>query len=257
MTTRWKLTIAYDGAPFHGWQRQEENLPTVQSVLENALKEYAQQDIRLHVAGRTDTGVSARGQVAHFDIEDNRKTPHNGQSIAKALNALSRPFPIAILQAEKVHDDFHARFDAKNKLYIYRCVRRTAPPVIDLGKVWHIKRDWHITEMQKAANELLGHHDFTSFRASGCQAKHPMRTLGRAEIIVKKYDDFGGQEIQFYFEAQSFLHHQVRNMVGTLALVGEGKWNAADMKAVLEIKDRTKAGQTAPPDGLSLMRVDY
>lgn len=253
---RWKITIEYDGTPFHGWQKQEEGLQTVQSALEKALFEFSRQNISLHAAGRTDTGVSSQGQVAHFDIAPCKK-PLSAYSIAKALNALVRPLPIAVLKAEKVADDFHARFHAKNKLYIYRCVIRPCRPVMDLGKVWHIKKKWDIAEMQKAIKHLIGHHDFTTFRATGCQAKHPNRTLESAHIEVKDYDTYGGLEVQFHFEAQSFLHHQVRNMVGTLSLVGEGKWSAEDVKTALEAKDRTKGGPTAPPDGLSLVRIDY
>ena len=210
----------------------------------------------LEIAGRTDTGVSAHGQVAHFDVEPCKK-PLCSYSVAKGLNALVRPLPIAVLKAEQVADDFHARFDAKNKLYIYRCVLRPARPIMDLGEVWHIKRKWDLDEIKKAMVHLIGHHDFTTFRATGCQAKHPNRTLERAELTVKEYDQFGAIEVQFHFEAQSFLHHQVRNMVGTLSLVGEGKWSAEDVKKALQAKNRVAGGPTAPPDGLSLMSIDY
>lgn len=254
--TRWKIIVEYDGTPFHGWQRQEGDLLTVQAALEKALFDFCGQTITLHVAGRTDTGVHAAGQVAHFDLDYGRR-PLSGFELAKALNALVRPHPVSVLHAEQAAPDFSARFDAKNKLYIYRALRRHAPPTLERGKIWHIKKDIDIAAMQEGARHLIGHHDFTSFRSSDCQAKNPVRTLDRADIKTLPYDDCGGTEIRFYFEAQSFLHHQVRNMVGTLALVGYGKLAPADMTTILHAKDRTKAGPTAPPDGLSLVRIDY
>lgn len=253
---RWKLIIEYDGSPYRGWQKQKDNLPTVQAALEQSLYDFCGQEIAVHVAGRTDAGVHAAGQVVHLDL-DYGERDLSEYEFAKAINALIRPHPISVLKAEKTHADFHARFDAKNKLYIYRCLQRPAPPTIDKGKIWHVKRKWDIEAMKAAAQHLLGHHDFTSFRSADCQAKTPMRTLDRAEIITSPYDHYGGLEIQFHFEAQSFLYHQVRNMVGTLSLVGVGRIVADDVRDILAAKDRTKAGPTIPSDGLSLVRIDY
>jgi tRNA pseudouridine38-40 synthase len=253
---RWKLTIEYDGAYFHGWQKQDGDLPTVQTHIERAITKFSGQTVGLHVAGRTDAGVHAQGQIAHFDLDDGDRAM-NEFEMAKALNALVGSKFISVLKAECVDANFHARFHAKNKLYIYRCLRRTAPPALSNGRVWHLRKDVDVEAMRLAAQNLLGHHDFTSFRATECQAKNPVRTLERADILTSSYDDHGGVEIQFHFEGQSFLHHQVRNMVGTLVHVGLGKFTHSQVKDILAQKDRTKAGPTAPPDGLSLVRIDY
>ena len=249
--TRWKLTIEYDGAPYSGWQHQD-HAPSVQNEIEKAIKAFCQKTIRIHVAGRTDAGVHGRGQVAHFDL-DYGERPLTGFDLAKALNAHLRVAkqPIAILNAEIVPDDFHARFSAKNKLYLYRIINRPAPLTLERGKAWQVKRPLDEAKMQEAANLLLGQHDFTTFRDSECQAKSPVKTLDRLEIKRT------GDVIEFEVEGRSFLHHQVRNMVGTLSHVGEGKWTPSDMSAALAAKDRTKGGITAPPDGLYLMRIDY
>lgn len=256
MQQRWKLIVEYKGTDYAGWQRQKDGVATVQQAIEEAIKGFCQQDITIHAAGRTDAGVHAKGQVIHFDLDygDRELT---GFDLAKALNAHLRPQPISIVQAEIVADEFHARFDAVNKLYQYRIVCRPSFLTHDAGLVWHCKRDLDVARMQEGAKYLLGHHDFTTFRDSQCQAKSPMRTLDRLDIIERVYDHCGGREILVEAEAMSFLHHQVRNMVGTLALVGEGKWQPADVKAALGAKDRTKGGPTAPSDGLYLMRVDY
>lgn len=253
--TRWKITIEYDGRAFAGWQRQE-NAPSVQQVIEQAIHDFCGQAIRVHAAGRTDAGVHAHGQVAHFDLDYGARplTPYN---FAKGLNALMRPHPVAILHAEQAHPDFHARFDALNKLYIYRIVNRAAPPVLEAGRVTHVRPALDVAAMDGAAKLLLGHHDFTTFRDSDCQAKSPMRTLDRLDVRARPYDAHGGQEIMVEAEARSFLHHQVRNMVGTLILVGQGKWRADDVAAALAARDRTRGGPTAPPDGLYLARIDY
>ncbi|HEY8192217.1 MAG TPA: tRNA pseudouridine(38-40) synthase TruA [Alphaproteobacteria bacterium] len=254
--TRWKLTIEYHGGSFSGWQRQEDGVASVQQAVEDAIHGFCQQRITIHVAGRTDAGVHARGQVAHFDLDyGDRKL--SGSDLAKALNAHLRPKKVTVLHAEETADDFHARFSAKNKLYIYKIINRRAPPAIEAGLVWHVRRELDVSAMQEAARCLVGHHDFTTFRDSDCQAKSPVRTLDRFEVAVRDCDTYGGREILVYAEGRSFLHHQVRNMVGTLSLVGEGKWQPEDVKAALEARDRRKGGPTAPADGLYLMRVDY
>lgn len=256
MQERWKITIEYDGNGYHGWQRQKDGVPSVQQSVEQAIAKFCQQDITIHAAGRTDAGVHAKGQVAHFDLDygDRELT---GFDVLKAINAHLRPQPINVIEAVKVADDFHARFAATNKLYQYRVVCRPAFLTHDVGQIWHCKRDLNVEAMREGAKYLLGHHDFTTFRDSQCQSNSPMKTLDRLDITEKPYDHCGGREITFETEALSFLHHQVRNMVGTLALVGEGKWSPADMGAALAAKDRTKGGPTAPSDGLYLMRVDY
>lgn len=254
-TMRWKLTIEYDGGFFCGWQRQSQ-VASVQQSIEKALYAFCQQDITIHAAGRTDAGVHARGQVAHFDLEygDRRLT---GFQLTKALNAHLRPQAVSILHAETVAPDFHARFSAVNKLYRYRIVNRQGAPVLENGKVWHIQRPLDIEAMREAARHLLGHHDFTTFRDSECQSKTPLKTLDRLDITARTHDEYGGRDIWIETEGRSFLHHQVRNMVGTLSLVGVGKWQPDDMRRALEARDRTQGGPTAPPDGLYLMRVDY
>jgi tRNA pseudouridine38-40 synthase len=253
---RWKLTIEYRGTGYSGWQRQESGVLSVQQAVEDAIDAFCQRRITIHVAGRTDAGVHARGQVAHFDLDYGGR-PLSGHDLAKALNAHLRPQPIAIVSAEAVEPDFHARFDALNKLYLYRIINRNAPPALDDGLAWHVRRTLDVGAMQEAAQHLLGKHDFTTFRDSECQAKSPEKTIDRLDFDIAPYDAHGGREIRLYAEARSFLHHQVRNMIGTLEQVGEGKWTPADVKTALQARDRTKGGPTAPPDGLYLMRVDY
>ncbi len=260
MTTRWKLTIEYDGSNYSGWQIQD-NVPTIQQSIEQAIEKFSGQQVRLHGAGRTDAGVHAFGQVAHVDMED-FTAPMEGYEVAKAIKAFLRPQPISIVKAEVVDDEFHARFGSKKKLYMYRIIARRSPPALERKRVWHIKRPMDAASMHKAAQYLLGTHDFTSYRDSGCQAKSPIRTLDSASVTARPYGSLqegkeAGQEIICEFEAQSFLHHQVRNFVGTLALVGEGKWQPQEVQAALEAKDRTKAGPTAPSDGLYMVRIDY
>lgn len=253
--TRWKLTIEYNGSDYSGWQRQD-NVPSVQQEIEEAIEKFSGQSIRLHVAGRTDAGVHARGQVAHVDLDAFSK-PMQPFEVAKAINAHLRPRPISIIKAEIVDSEFHARFHATNKLYRYRIVNRSAPPALDKKTAWHVKRPLDAAKMQEGAHYLLGHHDFTTFRDSQCQAKSPEKTLDRLDISLRDYDPAGGQEIWIEAEGRSFLHHQVRNMVGTLALVGEGKWTPEDVKTALAARDRSAGGPTCPADGLYLMRVDY
>ena len=256
MMRRWILTIEYHGGGFSGWQRQEESTPSVQQALEDAIFAFCQQRVTLHVAGRTDAGVHAKGQVAHFDL-DYGDRPLEGPVLAKALNALIRPHLVSVIEAREATGDFHARFKARNKLYTYRIINRPAPPAVESGMAWHIRRELNVQAMREAAKFLVGAHDFTTFRASLCQAKSPHKTLERFEVETNNYDTFGGLEILIHAEARSFLHHQVRNMVGTLALVGDNKWTPEDVRVALEARDRTKGGPKAPAEGLYLMRVDY
>ena len=257
MTTRYCFTIEYEGTNYAGWQRQEEGGPkTVQREIEKAITAFSGQEVTIQCAGRTDAGVHAWGQVAHADFESFTK-PMEPFEITKAINAHLRPQPISIIQTETVPTDFHARFAAKNKLYVYRILNRQSFPAIEAGRVWHLRRPLDVEAMHDAAQILLGQHDFTTFRDSECQAKNPVRTLDHLNITAQNYDKYGGQEIRIEAEAQSFLHHMVRNIVGTLSLVGEGKWNADDLKSALEAQDRTKGGPTAPAEGLYLRHIDY
>ncbi len=252
---RWKITIEYDGSAFSGWQRQPD-APSIQNCIEHALFKFCQQKIKILVAGRTDAGVHALGQVAHFDLEYGDR-PLSGYEFIKALNYHLQPTKISVIGAEKVAPDFHARYDALNKLYRYRILQRAAFPSLERGLVWHIKRELDIEAMRAGAQYLIGHHDFTTFRDTRCQAKSPVKTLERLEIITRPYDDCGGLEIIVEIEGRSFLHHQVRNMVGTLSLVGEGKWKPEDVKTALLALDRAAGGPTCPADGLYLVRVEY
>lgn len=245
--TRFKLTLEYDGGPFCGWQRQD-NGPSVQQALEEAVERFAQQRVLVHGAGRTDAGVHALGQVAHFDLDKDV----DGDTVRDALNFYLKPRPIAVLAAAVAPAEFHARFSAKGRAYIYRIVNRRPPLALDLGRAWHVLVPvLDAAAMHDAAQRLLGHHDFTSFRSSECQADSAMKTLDA--ISVKRHGDI----VSVAVSARSFLHRQVRIMTGTLKLVGEGKWTADDVTAALEAKDRAKAGPTAPPDGLYLTRVEY
>lgn len=253
-TQRWKLTIEYDGTPFAGWQRQEYDVPTIQGSIETAIERYSGERVTVHVAGRTDAGVHALGQVAHIDLI----RPADEKTVRDAINFHLRPLPVSIVSAETVSDDFHARFSATWRVYAYRilCDRRAAP-ALDGRHVWHHSRDLDVAAMNKAAKHLIGTHDFTSFRAAECQAKSPVRTLERLEVTEDKNHPMFGRHLTIWAEARSFLHHQIRNFAGTLAQVGEGKWQPDDVKAVLDARDRTKAGPMAPASGLHLVRVDY
>jgi tRNA pseudouridine38-40 synthase len=244
--TRWKLTIEYDGGPFMGWQCQAHGA-SVQAEIEGAIERFSGERARVHVAGRTDAGVHALAQVAHVDLD--RET--DGRTVREALNAHLRPNPIAILSAEAVSPDFHARLSAKRRHYRYLVLNRPARPALDMGRVWHVPQTLDRAAMREAARPLLGRHDFTSFRAALCQAKSPIRTLDRLDI------DEDRDRIVFSVEARSFLHHQVRNMVGSLILVGRGKWRPAQVGEALEARDRSAAGPTAPPHGLYLVGIDY
>jgi tRNA pseudouridine38-40 synthase len=244
---RFKLTIEYDGAPFVGWQRQANGVG-VQEVLEDAVASFSGERVEVAGAGRTDTGVHATGQVAHIDLASDR---FDGDAIRKAINALVRPHPVSVLAVAAVGDEFHARFSAIERRYRYEILNRRPPPALDLGRVWHVGVPLDAGAMQTAAQRLTGHHDFTTFRATQCQAKSPEKTLDQLDVVRSE------ERITVIARARSFLHHQVRNMVGTLKLVGEGKWHAEDVTAALNARDRAAGGPTAPPDGLYLTGVRY
>ena len=243
---RYKMTIEYDGGLFAGWQLQAD-APTVQGAMEDAIFALTGARPTVHAAGRTDAGVHARGQVAHVDLERDWDT----WTLRNAINAHLRPHPVSVLAIETVNGEFHARFKAIRRSYLYRIANRPAPLALDRGKAW-----WHPVKldheaMHEAAQALIGKHDFTTFRAASCQAQSPVKTLDRLDITRD------GDMIDCTVEARSFLHHQVRSMVGSLKLVGEGKWRSGDIKDALEARDRTRCGPVAPPTGLYLMRVDY
>lgn len=241
---RYKLTIEYDGMHFYGWQRQE-GVFSVQEAIEMALLKLNGTTVLVEGAGRTDKGVHALGQVAHVDLEKE----WNPFKLKEGLNHFLRH--ISILDIEEVKPPFHARFSAKERRYCYRIVNRSAPLSLDQERAWHVKKYLDVEKMQKAASYLLGHHDFSAFRASECQAKHAMRTLLKAEIQRLE------EHIHFYFQAPSFLHNQVRIMVGTLKKIGEGVFPISKIQEGLLLKDRTKMGPTAPPHGLYLTHVFY
>lgn len=243
---RFKLRIEYDGAPFVGWQRQD-NGPSVQGAIEAAIRAFCGEEVTLTGAGRTDTGVHALGQVAHFDIV--KET--DGATVRDALNAHLKPQPVAILDAQEVAPDFHARFDALARHYRYLVLNRRAPAVLERGRVWQVAVPLDADAMHDAAQVLVGAHDFTTFRASECQAKSPMKTLDRLDVMRH------GETIVIEASARSFLHNQVRSMVGSLKLVGQGKWRAEDLRGALDAKDRTQCGPVAPSEGLYLVAVDY
>jgi len=243
---RYKLTIEYDGTPFCGWQRQE-NALSVQEVLERAIFSFAGEEVRVSGAGRTDAGVHARGQVAHIDLQKDWPT----DTVRDAVNALSRPHPVAVLAVEKVQEDFDARFSATRRHYEYVIIDRRPPLTLEHRRAWQVPRRLDHEAMHAAAQHLVGRHDFTTFRAAECQAKSPEKTLDRLDVCR------AGEAVVIRASARSFLHHQVRSMAGSLKLVGEGKWSGRDLKSALEAKDRTRCGAMAPPDGLYLIRVDY
>ena len=243
---RYRITLEYDGTDFVGWQRQE-NGPSVQQAVEEAIAGFCGETVTVFSAGRTDAGVHALGQVAHFDLAKEA----DAHTVREALNAHLRPAPVAVLEAEAVDPQFHARFDAVERRYLYRILNRRAPPTLDRGRVWQVTVPLDADAMHDAAQALIGQHDFTSFRAAECQAKSPVKTLD--EIAVTRH----GDELRITARARSFLHHQVRNFAGTLKLVGEGKWRRTDVEAALGARDRAAAGPTAPAQGLYLVSVLY
>lgn len=243
---RYKLLLEYDGRGFVGWQRQD-NGPSIQAELEEAVFRFSGERAVVHAAGRTDAGVHAKGQVAHLDLGRG----HAPKTVRDAINFHLRPAAIAVLAAEPVGDDFHARFAARARRYRYRITNRRAPPALTRGFTWWAPKPLHAEAMAAAARVLVGRHDFTTFRAAICQARSPVKTLDRLEVERR------GDEIRIEARARSFLHHQVRNIVGALKWVGEGRWTAADLRAALAARDRARGGPTAPPEGLYLMTVEY
>lgn len=244
--TRYKLTVEYDGTPFNGWQRQNNGL-SVQEVLERAVSRFCGETITVTAAGRTDARVHATGQVVHLDLQ--RDFP--ADTVRDALNHHLKPHPVAVRASEIADPEFHARFSAVGRAYLYRIVNRRAPLVIDRDRAWWVPQALDAAAMQRGADHLLGRHDFSTFRASECQAKSPLKTLDA--LTVERH----GEEIRVVTAARSFLHHQVRNMVGTLKLVGEGKWSPDDVLRALEARDRKAGGPTAPAMGLYLTTVRY
>ena len=244
--TRFKLTIEYDGSNFVGWQRQD-NGASVQGALEEAIFKLAGEISTVTGAGRTDAGVHAMAQVAHFDLTKE----FTADKIRDGLNHYLRPSAVSVLLAEIAAPDFHARFSATKRHYFYRLLCRRAPPVLDVKRVWHVMRSLDAEAMHAGAQHLIGQHDFTTFRSSECQAKSPLKTLDRLDVRR------AGDEIHIEAQARSFLHNQVRSMVGSLKLVGEGKWKPPDMARALEAKSRAECGPVAPPEGLYLVGVDY
>lgn len=243
---RYKLTIEYDGSAFCGWQSQL-NGQAVQNAVQDAVAKFAGTPARVHGAGRTDSGVHALGQVAHVDLEREVRT----DTLRDAVNAYLRPARVAIVKAELVGPEFEARFSAIRRHYLYRIVNRRAPLTLDRGQAWLVHRPLDADAMHEAGQLLVGTHDFTSFRSVNCQAKSPVKTLD--EIRISRY----GDDIEMSCNARSFLHNQVRSIIGTLKMVGEGSWTNADVARALAARDRTACGPVAPPDGLYLMQVDY
>jgi tRNA pseudouridine38-40 synthase len=244
--TRFRLIVEYDGRPFMGWQRQAHG-PSVQQAIEEAVTAITGEKAVLHAAGRTDAGVHALAMSAHVDIE----RPISAFRLADGLNAKLRPQPVAILAAQEVAEDWHARFSCVGRRYLYRILNRRAPLALEAGRAWRVPVVLHADVMNKAAQALVGRHDFTTFRSAHCQAESPVRTLDR--LTVRRL----GEAIEIEAAARSFLHHQVRSMVGCLQLVGRGKWTPKDLKAALQARDRAALGFNAPPDGLYFVEAVY
>ena len=243
---RFKLTIEYDGRPFVGWQVQDNGL-SVQGALTAAVAAFCGEAVHVQGAGRTDAGVHALGQVAHIDLARD----WDADNVRDAINFHLRPQPVAVLAAEQVAADFDARFSAVKRHYLYRIVNRRADLTLEQNRAWRVPRPLDCDAMHSAAQKLLGKHDFTTFRSTECQAKSPVKTLDRLDVVR------AGDEVRVTASARSFLQHQVRSMAGSLVHVGEGKWSVEDFAAALAARDRTRCGQVAPPQGLYLVRVDY
>ncbi len=243
---RYRLTLEYDGGPYKGFQAQGD-LPTVQGAVERAVLAFSGETLRLQAAGRTDTGVHATGQVVHVDLSKD----WSALTVRNALNAHLVDEAVVVLEAEVAPEGWHARFSATERRYLYRILNRPAPPALDRGRVWHVRTPLDAAAMHAAAQTLVGHHDFTTFRDLACQAKSPVKTLDLAEVSRR------GEEVWLSFASRSFLHRQVRSMTGTLAEVGVGRWTAQDVKAALEARDRRACGPVAPASGLSLTGVAY
>jgi tRNA pseudouridine38-40 synthase len=244
---RYRLTLEYDGGPYRGFQAQGK-LPTVQASVERAVKAFCGQTLRLQAAGRTDTGVHASGQVVHVDLEKDWPA----ETVMNALNAHLVPEPVAVIDASVAPEGWHARFSARKRFYVYRILNRRGPPALDQGRVWHVKKPLDEAAMHAAAQVLVGHHDFTTFRDLACQARSPMKTLDEARVWRA-----GDDEVRLAFAARSFLHRQVRSMTGSLAEVGAGRWSKSDIEAALAARDRKACGPVAPADGLTLTGVEY
>ena len=244
--TRFRLTVEFDGRPFMGWQRQAHG-PSVQQAIEEAVLAVTGEEARLHAAGRTDAGVHALAMTAHVDVVK-AVTPFR---LMEALNALLKPQPVAILACEAVPDDWHARFSCIGREYLYRIVNRRAPLALDAGRAWRIARPLDQEAMHEAAQILVGRHDFTTFRSAHCQAESPLKTLDRLDVRRQ------GDAVLIEAAARSFLHHQVRSMVGCLAMVGQGQWTRDELRAALEAKDRNALGLNAPSDGLYFVAACY
>jgi tRNA pseudouridine38-40 synthase len=247
---RYALKVEYDGAPFAGWQRQADH-PSVQGAIETALAKLEPGEHTIAAAGRTDAGVHARGQVCHCDLVKD----WSAFRLSEALNHHLKPLPVAIVDAAEVADDWHARFSAVERRYLFRLVSRRAPLTLEAGQVWQVKQELALGPMQAAAQHLIGVHDFTTFRSTMCQAASPVKTLDALDITQVERD--WGTEFQFRLRARSFLHNQVRSFVGTLERVGAGAWTPDDVKQALESRTRSACGPVSPPQGLYLMGVGY
>ena len=244
--TRFRLTVEFDGRPFMGWQRQAHG-PSVQQAIEEAVRAIIGEDATVHAAGRTDAGVHAEAMAAHVEIT----RPFNAFRLMEAINAKLRPHPIAIIDCAEVADDWHARFSCIGRRYVYRIINRRAPLALDQGRAWRVVQPLNSDAMHDAAQLLVGTHDFTTFRSVHCQSASPVKSID--QMRVQRF----GNEIEVDVAARSFLHHQVRSMVGCLVLVGQGKWTAKDLKAALDARDRAALGFNAPPDGLYFIEAIY
>ncbi len=243
---RYKITLEYEGTPFVGWQWQANGL-SIQQILQEALEKFSYEHVLVEGAGRTDAGVHARGQVAHFDLSKE----YDPYKVMTAVNFFLRPHPIAILKCERVEADFHARFSANFRRYRYIILNRKALPILDQHRVWWVSKPLDVQKMQEAAQYFIGQHDFTTFRATSCQSASPIKTIDSFEVRSV------GEQVWLEVQAKSFLHHQVRNITGTLKLIGEGKWSCEDLKKAMIAKSRAAGGPTAPASGLYFMSVGY